>query len=302
MVAELGPDADELSTLIHRLQGEMQTAAKELHFEEAAMLRDEIAELGAEVRLRTTAAGVRETRDGAEVVLHGGETLVADRVLVCAGLHVDRLARASGRPADPRIIPFRGEYWALRPEREDLVRGLIYPVPDPALPFLGVHLTRTAHGGVLVGPNAVLALAREGYRRRTINGRDLADIAAWPGMRRMARRHWRTGIAEMARSASRRMFVHAARRYVPALRPGDVVPARAGVRAQAIDMTGALLDDFALDRGRHVVWVRNAPSPAATSSLAIAEELVERLTGAGQRTAGPHRLTGAGQRPPVPTG
>jgi L-2-hydroxyglutarate oxidase len=240
-------------------------------------LRDDVQELGAVVRLRTAVGAIRDGQSGAEVELAGGEVLAADRVLVCAGLQADQLARASGRAADPRIIPFRGEYYALRPGREQLVRGLIYPVPDPALPFLGVHLTRTAHGGVLVGPNAVLALAREGYRRRSINPRDVADIASWPGMRRVATRHWRTAIAEVARSASRAMFVRDARRYVPELRVGDVVPARAGVRAQAISAAGALLDDFALDAGRNVVWVRNAPSPAATSSLAIAEELVARL-------------------------
>ena len=198
-------------------------------------------------------------------------------MLVCGGLQADRLARASGRASDPRIIPFRGEYHALRPGREELVRGLIYPVPDPGLPFLGVHLTRTVDGSVLVGPNAVLALAREGYRRRTVNLADVRDIAGWSGMRRVARTHWRVGAAEVARSASRRMFVREARRYVPELRAGDVRPARAGVRAQAVSAAGELLDDFALDTGRNVVWVRNAPSPAATSSMAIAEELVERL-------------------------
>jgi (S)-2-hydroxyglutarate dehydrogenase len=239
-------------------------------------LRDELAARGVEVRLGTQVVGVS---DGAspEVALADGGVLVADRVLVCAGLQADRLARGAGRPSDPRIIPFRGEYYALAPGRRELVRGLIYPVPDPGLPFLGVHLTPTVHGSVLVGPNAVLALAREGYRRRTVKLDDVRDIAGWSGMRRVARRHWRVGLAEVARSASRRVFVREARRYVPELRAADVVPARAGVRAQAVSAAGELLDDFALDRGRNVVWVRNAPSPAATSSMAIAEELVERL-------------------------
>ncbi len=239
-------------------------------------LRDELATRGVDVRLGTRVVGVS---DGAapEVALADGGVLVADRVLVCAGLQADRLARGSGRSSDPRIIPFRGEYYALASGREELVRGLIYPVPDPALPFLGVHLTRTVHGSVLVGPNAVLALALEGYRRRAVKLDDVRDIAGWSGMRRVARRHWRVGLAEVARSASRRMFVREARRYVPELRAVDVIHAHAGVRAQAVSAAGELLDDFALDRGRNVVWVRNAPSPGATSSMAIAEELVERL-------------------------
>jgi L-2-hydroxyglutarate oxidase LhgO len=240
-------------------------------------LRDELVTRGVSVRVGTGVTAVRDDGAHPEVELADGGVLTADRVLVCAGLQADRLARASGRPADPRIIPFRGEYHALAPGREGLVRGLIYPVPDPSLPFLGVHLTRTVDDSVLVGPNAVLALAREGYRRRTVNLGDVRDIAGWSGMRRVARRHWRVGAAEVARSASRRMFVREARRYVPELRAADVVPANAGVRAQAVSAAGELLDDFALDRGRNVVWVRNAPSPAATSSMAIAEELVQRL-------------------------
>jgi L-2-hydroxyglutarate oxidase LhgO len=221
-------------------------------------------------------AQVGQIRDG-EVVLADGTVERADRVLVCAGLQADRLARRSGRGADPRIVPFRGEYYALRAEREELVRGLIYPVPDPALPFLGVHLTRTIGRGVLIGPNAVLALSREGYRRRDVSPGDIGDTVAWPGMRRVAARHWRVGAAEIARSASRRVFLRAARRYVPELRAGDVEPAPAGVRAQAVSRSGALVDDFVIDQSPNVVWVRNAPSPGATSSMAIAEELLERL-------------------------
>jgi L-2-hydroxyglutarate oxidase LhgO len=240
-------------------------------------LRDELVTCGVGVRLGTEVVAVREDGARPEVELADGGVLAADRVLVCAGLQADRLARASGRSSDPRIIPFRGEYYALRPGREGLVRGLIYPVPDPGLPFLGVHLTRTVDDSVLVGPNAVLALAQEGYRRSTVKLDDVRDIAAWSGMRAVARRYWRVGAAEVARSTSRRMFVRAARRYVPALSAQDVVPSRAGVRAQAVSAAGELLDDFALDRGRNVVWVRNAPSPGATSSMAIAEELVARL-------------------------
>jgi L-2-hydroxyglutarate oxidase LhgO len=239
----------------------------------ARAFADDIRGAGGVIRC---GAGVAEIRDG-EVLLADGSRVHVDRTLVCAGLHADRLAQRSGRGADPRIVPFRGEYWALRSEREGLVRGLIYPVPDPALPFLGVHLTRTIGRGVLIGPNAVLALAREGYRRRDVSARDVSDTLTWPGMLRVAARHWRVGAAEIARSASRRVFLRAARRYVPELRANDVEPAPAGVRAQAVSRDGALVDDFVIDQSRNVVWVRNAPSPGATSSMAIAEELLERL-------------------------
>ena len=233
---------------------------------------------GGEVRLGTAVTRVLDEPGGRpRAELAGGIVVEADAIVVCAGLHADRLARASGGEADPRIIPFRGEYWALRPERTALVRGLIYPVPDPSLPFLGVHLTKRIDGAVLVGPNAVLALAREGYRRRDVVAGEIADTLRWPGAWRVARRYWRTGAAEIARSASRRAFVHAARRYVPALESADVVPAPAGVRAQAVGRDGRLVDDFRLTTTGRVTWVRNAPSPAATSSLAIAEELLARL-------------------------
>jgi L-2-hydroxyglutarate oxidase LhgO len=240
-------------------------------------LAAEMEERGADVR--TKAVVERVVREGGRprVELMDGTAVVADRVLVCAGLHTDRLARASGEPPAPRIVPFRGEYWRLRPERVELVRGLVYPVPDPSLPFLGVHLTRTVDGSVLVGPNAVLAYAREGYRRRDVAVRDLWDTVSWPGMWRVARRHWASGAHEVARSLSKRAFVREARRLVPELRADDVLPAPAGVRAQAIDPDGTLVDDFRLDVSQDVVWVRNAPSPAATSALAIAEELVSHL-------------------------
>jgi L-2-hydroxyglutarate oxidase LhgO len=240
----------------------------------------ELTAAGGTIRTAATVRRVAATTTGATVELAGGERFATDRVLVCAGLQADRLARASGEPAAPRIVPFRGEYWKLRPERSDLVRGLIYPVPDPKLPFLGVHLTRRIDGEVWIGPNAVLALAREGYRRRSLNPRDLADTLLWPGTWRMAARHWRAGVDELARSASKRAFVGDARRYVPELRPGDVLRAGAGVRAQALDRDGALVDDFRLGGAGRIVWVRNAPSPAATSALAIAEELCSRLVAA----------------------
>ena len=249
--------------------------------EVARALATEVAQRGGEVRLGAQVARVHEDGQRPRVELADGTMLPADRVLVCAGLHADRLARASGQSADPRIVPFRGEYWALREARRHLVRGLIYPVPDPALPFLGVHLTRMIDGSVLVGPNAVLALSREGYRRLSIRPRDVAGWAAWPGFWRLASAHRGVALSEVTRSVSRRAFVREARRFVPELCAADVVPARAGVRAQAVDRDGSLVDDFRLSDAGNVVWVRNAPSPAATSSLAIAEELLERLALAG---------------------
>ena len=232
-----------------------------------------ITAAGGEIR---TGAGVARVDHDATVELTDGSRIQADRVIVCAGLQADRLAIASGEPAEPRIVPFRGEYWQLRPERAHLVRGLIYPVPDPALPFLGVHLTRKIDGAVLLGPNAILATARDAYERRRFDPRDVYDAISWPGTLKMLRRHWRAGAGELIRSASKRQFVREVARYVPSIAPQDVLPAPAGVRAQAIDRDGSLVDDFRLGVNGRVAWVRNAPSPAATSCLAIAEELLAR--------------------------
>ncbi len=236
----------------------------------------DVTAAGGSIRTSAGATRVRQDRGHPVVDLTDGATLEADRVIVCAGLQADRLAVASGEPAEPRIVPFRGEYWQLRKEREHLVRGLIYPVPDPALPFLGVHLTRKVDGTVVIGPNAVLSTARDAYERRRFDPRDAYDAISWPGTLRMLRHHWRAGVGELARSASKRRFVAEVARYVPAISPDDVVRAPAGVRAQAIDRDGSLVDDFRIGVSGRVAWVRNAPSPAATSSLAIAEELLER--------------------------
>jgi (S)-2-hydroxyglutarate dehydrogenase len=229
---------------------------------------------GATVRTGFAVAAFRST--GGQVVVTGtsGEEVVADRVVLCAGLQVDRLARLAGDDDAPRIVPFRGEYYALTPAKRTLVNRLVYPVPDPRYPFLGVHLTPRVDGEVLVGPNAVLALAREGYRWRDVSPAELAAIARFPGFRRFARKHWRTGLAEMRGSLSKRAYTAAARRYVPELTVEDMVPAAAGIRAQALESDGSLVDDFRITRRGAVVAVRNAPSPAATSSLAIAEHLV----------------------------
>lgn len=234
---------------------------------------------GGEVRTGVEVVGAAERPDGVTVATTAGEIAV-DQLVVCAGLYADRVAELFGDDPDPRIVPFRGEYHRLRPEARHLVRGLIYPVPDPRYPFLGIHLTRRYDGEVLVGPNAVLALAREGYRRRDVRLRDVRDAVAWPGFRRMARQHWRTGLVEYGHSLSKRAFVRQAQRYVPALRPADVVPAAAGVRAQAVSRAGELADDFVLNHRGRVLHVRNAPSPAATSSLAIAEYVVSALLAA----------------------
>jgi L-2-hydroxyglutarate oxidase LhgO len=243
----------------------------------ARAMADDVTAAGGEIRTATPV--VRIARDGGRPRIHlgSGEVLEADRVVVCAGLHSDRLARASGEDPEPRIVPFRGEYFALAPGRTHLVRGLIYPVPDPSLPFLGVHLTRRFDGSVWLGPNAVLATALEGYRRTALDWRELYETLSWPGTSRMMRRHWRAGMGELYRSARKRAFISELQRYVPELQVQDAVRAPAGVRAQAVDRDGSLVDDFRLGVTESVVWVRNAPSPAATSSLAIAEELVSRL-------------------------
>ena len=229
-----------------------------------------------DVRLGFEVTGFKEHAGGVTVTGAGGE-VHADKVGVCAGLQSDRVARLAGDTDGPAIVAFRGEYWQLVPDRRHLVRGLVYPVPDPAYPFLGVHFTTRVDGTVDVGPNAVLAFAREGYRRRDVSLADLARAIAYPGFRSMARRHWRPGLAEMRGSFSKRAYVAAARSLIPELRVEDLVPGPAGVRAQAVDRDGSLVDDFRLGAAGPVVTVRNAPSPAATSSLAIAELVVERL-------------------------
>jgi L-2-hydroxyglutarate oxidase len=201
-----------------------------------------------------------------------------DAVVGCAGLGTDTLVRLAGLARHPRIVPFRGEYLRLVGPARDLVRGLVYPVPDPRYPFLGVHLTRGHDDDVHVGPNAVLALALEGYRRRDVSVRDVLAMAGNPGMWRLARQHWRTGIAEMWGSFNRGAFLRQAQAYVPQLRMADLAPAGAGVRAQAVRRDGTLVDDFVVESRGPVVVVRNAPSPAATSSLALAEHLAGLLT------------------------
>jgi L-2-hydroxyglutarate oxidase len=241
-----------------------------------ALADDAVAD-GAKILLGHEVVGIRPS--STEVVVTadsaGGSTeAVFDRIVVCGGLQSDRLAELAGDGPDPVIMPFRGEYYALKPERRNLVNGLVYPVPDPRYPFLGVHVTPRVDGEVLIGPNAVLALAREGYTWRKVSVPDLAGVARTPAFWRFARRHWRTGIREMGGSLSKRRFVAAARAYVPELGDDDVVPGVAGIRAQALDADGGLVDDFRITVRERAVLLRNAPSPAATSSLAIAEHIV----------------------------
>lgn len=237
-------------------------------------LGTDVEKVGGTIRLGQEVVGIEPATGGIVIRTDHGDHLVAS-VVICAGLHSDQLALLAGDQPNPRIVPFRGTYLLLRPERRHLVRGLIYPVPDPSLPFLGVHLTRRADGEVLVGPNAVLALAREGYRARDLDLAHLARVARYPGFRRMAARQWRTGVREVVGSMSKRVFVREARRYVPELSVRDVLPGPAGVRAQAIDADGSLVDDFRISQLGRITAVRNAPSPGATSSLAIAEHIVD---------------------------
>jgi (S)-2-hydroxyglutarate dehydrogenase len=211
-----------------------------------------------------------------------GDRLVrARRAVVCAGAWSDRLARAAGAGPDPRIVPFRGAYHRVRPPAGNLVRGLIYPVPDPSLPFLGIHLAREPDGGILAGPTALIAGARDAYRLRRVRAADVVATLSWPGTWRMARRWWRTGATEIGRALSRRALTGEAARFVPELRGAQFEPAFAGVRAQALGRDGRLVDDFVFSQTGAALNVRNAPSPAATACLAIAREIVERLERTG---------------------
>jgi 2-hydroxyglutarate dehydrogenase len=256
----------------------------------ARALAADIRARGGEIRLGREVVSVARRGRRAEVAMRCGpagrraassrvdEVLRARRVVACAGQWADRLAVAAGAPADPRIVPFRGAYLTLRAERRHLVRGLIYPVPDPRLPFLGVHLSRHVSGEVWLGPTALLVGARDAYALRRVRPRDLAETLAWPGTRRVVRRFWRTGLAELRMALSRRAFVAACARYVPELGPGDIEPGvRAGVRAQAVGRDGRLVDDFLVSEAGGALHVRNAPSPAATSSLALAGLIADRL-------------------------
>jgi (S)-2-hydroxyglutarate dehydrogenase len=239
-------------------------------------LRRHVERAGGEVRLGQRIVGIVSHSD-AVTVTSKTEEFRADQFVNCAGLHSDRLARLAGLSPDVRIIPFRGEYYELTPEASYLVKGLIYPVPDPAFPFLGVHLTRTINGSIHAGPNAIFALAREGYTKLKINPRDVLDSLRWPGLWRLGKRYWRTGLDEAARSLSKKRFLASLRELVPELPDDCLVPTHAGVRAQALHRDGRLVDDFYYQRAPRQVHVLNAPSPAATASLEIAKRIANEL-------------------------
>ncbi len=238
-----------------------------------------LVELGGEVRTGARLLAVTPRSDGLGLETSSGE-VSCRRLVGCAGLASDRVARLCGVDPEVAIVPFRGDYYQLQAARRGLVRGLIYPVPDPALPFLGVHLTRTIHDQVEAGPNAVLALARQRYSRLAFSPRDAFETLAYPGTWRLLRRYWRTGWAELARSFSQRSFASALARLVPAIRPDDIEPAGCGIRAQAVGRDGRLVDDFLLVEGPRSLHVLNAPSPAATASLAIGKTVAARALAA----------------------
>jgi (S)-2-hydroxyglutarate dehydrogenase len=248
-IVDYGAVCEKLAALIQMQQGTLSTSTRVL----------EVHDGSRELTLETS-AGTTRARVGVN----------------CGGLHSDRVLALTGEPRPARIVPFRGEYYVLRKVALGLVRNLIYPVPDPGFPFLGVHFTRTIHGGVECGPNAVLALAREGYRWTDVSLRDLADSLGYSGFWRLAARHWRTGAGEVWRSLSKGAFTKALQRLVPDIRAEHLDAAPAGVRAQALAEDGALVDDFLIREKGRMVHVLNAPSPAATSSLAIGETVAER--------------------------
>jgi L-2-hydroxyglutarate oxidase LhgO len=215
-------------------------------------------------------------QDSGETVLETSRgSIKAGRVVNCAGLHSDRVMRLAGEDNGLRIVPFRGEYYEIVPARRNLVRDLIYPVADPRFPFLGVHFTRRISGGIEAGPNAVLALKREGYRKTDINLKDALETAVFPGFWRMAAKYWRSGMGEYYRSLNKQAFAHALQKLVPEIQASDLEPAGAGVRAQAVDRSGRLLDDFAIVRSKRMIHVCNVPSPAATASLIIGKQIAE---------------------------
>lgn len=243
----------------------------------ARCLARQLSDDGVDVRFGTEVTSVV----GADpAVVHTAEgPVVARTVIVCAGLWADRLARAAGAPRDPQIVPFRGAYLGLKATTSPRLKGMIYPVPDPELPFLGVHITKHVGGGVTLGPTAMMVAARDAYSLRRVSWRDTRESLTWPGTWRVARRYWRVGIEEMRMAASRRAFVAAAARYMPDLSVTDLDgTSHAGVRAQAVGRDGSLVDDFVIAQENRVAYVRNAPSPAATSAFALARELVDRVT------------------------
>jgi (S)-2-hydroxyglutarate dehydrogenase len=235
-----------------------------------------VKEKGGQLRAGTEVKAISET-DRAVVMRTNKGTFRARALVNCAGLHSDRVARLCGVDPGTKVVPFRGEYYELRPEKRYLVKNLIYPVPNPDFPFLGVHFTRSIDGVVEAGPNAVLGLAREGYKKTDFDFRDVIEELTYPALWRLARANWRTGIREIHRSLSKKAFVRGLKKLVPEIEERDVVPIPAGVRAQALKDDGALVDDFLIAEGKNSVHVLNAPSPAATASIPIGEEIARRV-------------------------
>ena len=269
-IAEVEPHAVGVAALFSPDTGIVDFAAV------ARSIAAEIVSAGATIR--TGVAVERLSRTRATTVVHTSEgEIPCVRAVACAGLWSDRLAVASGEPDDLRIVPFRGSYLKLKPQARHLVRTLIYPVPDPSLPFLGVHATKTISGDIWLGPTALLAPSRRAYSLRSFDRADALSTLSWPGTWKVIGRFWRTGITELGFAARRRAFVEACARYVPALEPGHVEAGPAGIRAQAVSRDGKLLDDFAFAETEGALHVRNAPSPAATSSLAIARMIADRV-------------------------
>jgi L-2-hydroxyglutarate oxidase len=271
---EIGPERiAEIEPHAAGIRGLWSPSTGIIDFRRVALaIADEIRAAGAEIHLGRRVTGIRE--GSGEVVLETTTgPLVARHVIVCAGLQADRLAAMADVADAPRIVPFRGDYYTLSEGARHLVRGLLYPVPDPRFPFLGVHFTKRIDGEVWAGPNAVLAFAREGYRRRDVNPRDLAGTLAFPGFRRLAGRYLRMGLSELWRDWWKPAFVRELQRYVPEIRSDQLTFGPSGVRAQALTRDGSLVDDFSLGGSGRILHVQNAPSPAATSSLAIGRTL-----------------------------
>lgn len=269
-ITELEPNATALSALHSPETGITDFVAV------AEAFAADVEAADGRILLSSRVERIRRSKGSIEVVAAGLAHPVR-ALVICAGLQSDRVARPVDGRAEPRIVPFRGEYMEVTAAKRDLVRGLIYPVPDPKYPFLGVHFTPMVSGALEVGPNAVLALKREGYRRRDFAVSDVSDIVSWPGFWRMAGANWRVGVEEVWGSFSKRAYMEKAGRYVPGIGPEDVVRSRVGIRAQALDRDGSLVDDFRIYETDGVLSVRNAPSPGATSSLAIAEHIVDKV-------------------------
>lgn len=238
---------------------------------------DKIRSLGGEIAFNRKVNGIRHSEGQTEVITEGGQAYPTRLVVNCAGLYSDKVAQLTQHePVKVRIIPFRGEYYQIKPQREHLVKNLIYPVPDPNFPFLGVHFTRMIGGGVEAGPNAVFAFRREGYKMSDINIKEVCESFAWPGFRKVVGKYWRTGLGEMYRSLSKAAFTTALQALIPEIVEEDLVPGGAGVRAQACSYDGGLLDDFAIIENKTAINICNAPSPAATSSLSIGKTVAEK--------------------------